>query len=65
MRDIMQIVNFLEDTDQLIKCVTQTLENETKEQRGEVLGTVLGTPSGGLSGNVLASKGVIWVDDEV
>ena len=59
MRDIMQIVNFLEDTDQLIKCVTQTLENETKEQRGEVLGIVLGTSSGGLSGNVLASKGVI------
>ena len=55
----MQIVNFLEDTDQLIKCVTQTLENETKEQRGEVLGIVLSTPSGGLSGNVLASKGVI------
>ena len=57
----MQIVNFLEDTDQLIKCVTQTLENETNE----VLGIVLGPLGGDLSGNVLASKGVIWVDDEV
>ena len=61
MKDIMQIVNFLEDTDQLIKCVTQTLENETNE----VLGIVLGALGGDLSGNVLASKGVIWVDDEV
>lgn len=61
MRDIMQIVNFLEDTDQLIKCVTQTLENETNE----VLGIVLGALGRDLSGNVLASKGVIWVDDEV
>ena len=57
----MQIVNFLEDTDQLIKCVTQNLENETNE----VLGIVLGALGGDLSGNVLASKGVIWVDDEV
>ena len=51
----MQIVNFLEDTDQLIKCVTQTLENETNE----VLGIVLGALGGDLSGNVLASKCVI------
>ena len=59
MRDIMKIFKFLEDTDQLIKRVTQTLKNETKEQRGGFFSMILGTLGASLSGNMLADKGVI------
>ena len=33
MKDIMKVVKFLKDSDKLIKGVTQTIENETKEQK--------------------------------
>ena len=59
MRDIMKIFKFLEDTDQLIKRVTQTLKNETKEQRGGFFSMILGTLGASLWGNMLADKGVI------
>ena len=38
----------------LIKGVTQTIENETKEQRGGFLGMLLGTLGTRLLGNMLA-----------
>ena len=37
----------------LIKGVTQTIENETKEQRGGFLGMLLGTLGTRLLGNML------------
>ena len=33
----MKTVKYFEDFDLLIKCVTQTIENETKEQRSGFL----------------------------
>ena len=41
----MKIVKFLEDSGLLIKDVTQTVENETKNQRGGFHGMLLGTLS--------------------
>ena len=38
IKDIMKIVTSLKDSGLLIKSVTQTIENEAKEQRGGFLG---------------------------
>ena len=41
MKDIMQIVQALEDSDILLKGVTETIKNKTKEQKGRLLGTLV------------------------
>ena len=43
MNDIMKIVQALEDSNILLKCVTKTIKNETKEQKGGFLSMLLGT----------------------
>ena len=43
MNDIMKIIEALENSGILLKGVTKTIENETKEQRGGFLGMLLGT----------------------
>ena len=43
MNDIMKIVQALEDSDILLKGVTKTIKNETKEQKGGILSMLLGT----------------------
>ena len=43
MNDIMKIVQDLEDSNTLLKEVTKTIKNETKEQRGGLLIILLGT----------------------
>ena len=43
MNDIMKIIEALENSGILLKRVTKTIENETKEQRGGFLGMVLET----------------------
>ena len=43
MNDMMKIIEALENSGILLKRVTKTIENETKEQRGEYLGILLGT----------------------
>ena len=63
MEGIIKIVKSLEDSSSLIKGVTQTIENETEEQRGGFLGMLLGTLGSSLLGNMLAKKGFIQVGD--
>ena len=58
MEDIMKIAKSLEDSCVLIKGITETIVNETKEQKGGFLGMLLGTLDAGLLGNMLADKGV-------
>ena len=41
--DIMKIVQALEDSNILLKRVTKTIKNETKEQKGRFLSMLLGT----------------------
>ena len=43
MNDIMKIIEALENSDILLKGVSKTIENETKEQRGGFLSMLLGT----------------------
>ena len=43
MNDIMKIVQALEDSNILLKGVTRTIKNETKEQKGGFLSMLLGT----------------------
>ena len=43
MDDILKIVKSLEDSGVLLKGVSETIQNEAKEQRGGFLGMLLGT----------------------
>ena len=59
MNDIMKIVQALEDSNILLKGVTKTSKNKTKEQKGGFLGMLLGTLGASLLGNILAGKGIV------
>ena len=58
MEDIVKIVKSLEDSGLLLKGVTETVQNEVKEQKGGFLGMLLGTLGASLLGNILAGKGI-------
>ena len=63
MDDILKIVKSLEDSGVLLKGVSETIQNEAKEQRGEFLSMLLGTLGASLLGDILSKslsgKGVI------
>ena len=56
MNDIMKIVKSLEESGFLIKLVGETIQTESKEQKGRFLGMLLGTLGASLLGNLLTSK---------
>ena len=58
MNDIMKIVQTLEDCNILPKGVTNTINNETKEQKGGFLSMFLGALGASLLGNLLVGKGI-------
>ena len=58
MNDIIKIVQALEDSNTLLKGLTNTIRNETKEQKGRFLSMLLGTLGASLLGNLLAGKGI-------
>ena len=53
MNDIMKTIESLENSGILLKGVSKTIENETKEQRGGFLSMLLGTLGVSLLGNLL------------
>ena len=55
----MKIVQALEDSNILLKGVTKTIENETKEQKGRLLSMLLGTLGASFLGNLLTGKGIV------
>ena len=59
MNDIMTIAQDLEDSDILLKGITKTIENETKERKRKFLGMLLGTLGASLLGNMLTGKGIL------
>ena len=59
MNNIMKTVPALEDSNILLKEITKTIKNETKEQKGGFLGMLLGTLGASLLGNMLAGKGIL------
>ena len=56
MNDIIKIIQALENSNILIKRVTKTIKNETKEQKGGFLSMLLGTLGASLLGNLLTGK---------
>ena len=56
MKDIMKIIEALENPGILLKGVSKTIENETKEQRGGFLSMLLGTLGVSLLGNLLTGR---------
>ena len=63
MDDILKIVKRLEDSGVLLKGISETIQNEAKEQRGGFLSILLGTLGASLLGDILSKglsgKGVI------
>ena len=59
MNDITKIFQALEDSNILLKGVTKTIKNETKEQKGGFLSMLLGTLGASLLGNSLTGKGIV------
>ena len=66
MNDIMKIIEALENSGILLKGVTKTIKNETKEQRGGFLSMLLGTLGASLLGNLLTGgKGIVRTGDGI
>ena len=66
INDIMKFIEALENSGILLKGVTKTIKNETKEQRGGFLGMLLGTLGASLLGNLLTGgKGIVRAGDEI
>ena len=60
MNDIMKIIEALENSGILLKGISKTIENETKEQRGGFLSMLLDALVASLLGNLLTSgKGMM------
>ena len=59
MNDVIKIIKALENSGILLKGVTKTIENETKEQRGGFLSMLLDTLGASLLGNLLTGKGMM------
>ena len=51
VNDIIKLVKSLEDSGLLLKGVTETVQNEVKEQKGGFLSMLLGTLGASLLGN--------------
>ena len=59
INDVMKIVKSLEESALLIKCISKTIKNGEKEQKGGFLGMLLGRLGAGLLGNLLTGKDTI------
>ena len=61
MNDTMKVVKALEDSNLLLRGITMTIEDETKEQKGGFLGMLYGTLGASLLGNMLTGKGILRI----
>ena len=59
MEDLIKIVKSLEDSGLLLKGVTETVQNEVKEQKGGFFSMLLGKLGASLLGNLLTGK---WIN---
>ena len=66
MNDIIKIIEALENSGILLKVVTETIKNETKEQRGGFLSMLLGMLGASLLGNLFTGgKGIVGAGEGV
>ena len=56
MGDLIKVVKSLEDSGLLLNGVTESVQNEVKEQRGGFLSMLLGTLGASLLENLLSGK---------
>ena len=63
MDDIIKIVKSLEIFGLLLKGVTETVQNEIKEQKGGFLSMLLGTLGPSLLGNIFTGQGINRADE--
>ena len=61
----MKIVKSLEESGKLVKWISQTTKNETKEYKGRILPILLGTLAACLLGSALTGRGVIRAGEGV
>ena len=54
----IKIVRSLEDSGLLVKWITETVQNEVKEQKRGFLSTLLGTLGASVLGDLLIGKGI-------
>ena len=68
MNDIMKIVQDLENSNILLKGVTKTIKNKTKQQKGGFLRMLLGTSGASFFGDLLTQnltgKGTVRAREE-
>ena len=58
IKDIVKTVTSLEESGLLLKGVTETIQNEVREQKGGFLSMLLGTLGASLLGNLLTGRGI-------
>ena len=61
----IKMVKSLKGTGLLTEGVSETIQNEAKEQKGGFLSMLLGTLGASLLGNILAGKGINRVGEGV
>ena len=59
MKDIIEIVKSLKDSGLILKGVSETIQNESKEQKRGFLSMLLGTLVASLLGSILGGNWVI------
>ena len=59
MEDLIKVVKSLEDSGLWLKGITESVQNEIKEQKGWFLSMLLGTLGASLLGNLLTGKEAI------
>ena len=65
MDDLIKIVKSLEDSGLLLKGITESVQNEIKEQKGGFFSMLLGTLGASLLGNLLTGKGAFHAKKRV
>ena len=59
MKDVLKIIKSHEDSELLLKGISETIKDEAKEQKAGFLSMLLRTLGASLLGNMLAGKGAI------
>ena len=59
MKDIMKIIKLLEESELLIKEISEAIKNKAKEQKRRFFKMLLGTLSASILGSALTGRGVI------
>ena len=64
IHDTMKIITSLEESGLLTKGVSETIKNETKEQKGRFLSILFGTLDASLLRNLITGKSTIRADED-